>query len=218
MSGPNNEAWERVRVSSSFQEYERVVMRMPGVISARVYEDVSDSPRVHILGESYFTPRQVVRQVVSLLRNCGWNEIQPEMVTVVQIQDSEDGPRGVNRLRVVGYTLTRSSGRLEARCRLGRGVDQYEGAVTGTTPVRILAEATVSAVNDAIGRPLMVYLNSEVVEQAGVSVVLVLVRYGQQEVLTGSAVIRDVLEEAVVRAALDAVNRRVVLYSGGKSD
>ena len=82
----------------------------------------------------------------------------------------------------------------------------------------VLARATVAAVNEALGGPAVTFLDVKVIDQVQHTVVLAMVRFGEEEVLTGSAVVHGVLEETVVRATLDAVNRRVVLYTGGKPD
>ncbi len=199
---------------ASFHKYEEIVSRMPGVVTAHVYDQGPERTRVHVVARSTATPRQLVRQIVSLLRNFGWKEIEPAMVTVVQMQESEDAGAGRYRLRIVGYALVRSALGLEGRCRLGWGGLQFEGKVHGPAPLTVMAEATIAAVNQAVGGPWVVALDAKLVEQADRSVALVMVRYGSEEVLTGSAVMHGVLEETVVRATLDAVNRRVMLYSG----
>ncbi len=189
---------------------------MPGVVVVHVYDQEPARTRVHVVVRSASTPRQVVRQIVSLLRNFGWKEIEPSMVTVVQIQESEGEGAGHYRLRIIGYSLVRSALGLEGVCRLGWGGLQCEGKVQGSAPLAVMAEATVAAVNQAVGSAWVVVLDAKLVEQGGRSVALIMVRYGDEEVLTGSAVMHGVLEETVVRATLDAVNRRLVLYSGAR--
>lgn len=195
-----------------------MVLRMPGVISAQVYQEEDQEPRVHVVCRSFSTPRQMVRQIVSLLRNMGWNEVSPEMVTIVQIAPTDDaGPAG-NRLKIFGYSLVRNGTSLEGRCRLGRGPATFEGAARGGVLTAVLAQAAVAAINETLGGIALTFLDSQIIDQGERKVVLTTLRFGKEEVLTGSAVVHGVLEETVVRATLDAINRRVVLYTGGKPD
>jgi len=209
---------KRVYLVPSFQEYERMVLRMPGVMSAQVYQEEEQEPRVHVVAQAIATPRQMVRQVVSLLRNMGWAEVTPEMVSIVQIAPVDDGNQSGNRLKIFGYSLVRAGNALEGKCRLGRGMVVFEGREVGGIATDVLAEATVAAVNRALGGPLLAFLDAQVITQSERLVVVAMIRFGKNELMTGSAIVHSVLEETVVRATLDAVNRRVVLYTGGKSD
>jgi len=209
---------KRVYLVPSFQEYERMVLRMPGVMSAQVYQEEEQEPRVHVVAQAIATPRQMVRQVVSLLRNMGWAEVTPEMVSIVQIAPVDDGNQSGNRLKIFGYSLVRAGNALEGKCRLGRGMVVFEGREVGGIATDVLAEATVAAVNRALGGPLLAFLDAQVITQSERLVVVAMIRFGKNELMTGSAIVHSVLEETVVRATLDAVNRRVVLYTGGKPD
>jgi len=193
-----------------------MVTRMPGVMSAQISQEGEDDARVHVVAQSSAAPRLVVRQVVSLLRNLGWTEASPEWVTVVQVAPLDHSSHGGNRLKIVGYSVVRMGNALEARCRLGKGAIIFEGHEIGSAAHAVLAEATVAAVNQALGGPMVSVLDTRVIAQADRRVVVAMIRFGAEEVMTGSAVVHDVLEETVVRATLDAVNRRVVLYTGGK--
>jgi len=207
---------KRVYLVPSFQEYERMVLRMPGVMSAQVYQEEEQEPRVHVVAQAIATPRQMVRQVVSLLRNMGWAEVTPEMVSIVQIAPVDDGNQSGNRLKIFGYSLVRAGNALEGKCRLGRGMVVFEGREVGGIATDVLAEATVAAVNRALGGPILAFLDAQVITQSERLVVVAMIRFGKNELMTGSAIVHSVLEETVVRATLDAVNRRVVLYTGGK--
>ncbi len=195
-----------------------MVLRMPGVMSAQVYQEEEQEPRVHVVAQAISTPRQMVRQVVSLLRNMGWTEVTPEMVTIVQIAPVDDGNQSGNRLKIFGYSLVRAGNALEGKCRLGRGTVVFEGREVGGIATDVLAEATVAAVNRALGGPILAFLDAQVITQSERLVVVAMIRFGKNELMTGSAIVHSVLEETVVRATLDAVNRRVVLYTGGKPD
>lgn len=201
-------------MATSYQEYQRVILRLPGVISARVFDDAAGAPRVHVVSDASNTPRQLIRQLVSLLRNFGWKELRAEMVTVVQLGVPDGELAGGSRLRIAGYSVARDGALVEGTCRLSRLGTHYEGKGVGPSVVEALAQATIAAVNEAIGERMVVCLTAGLLDQGGVPVVLVTARDGQGEILTGTAVKHEVLEEAIVRAALDAVNRRVVLYTG----
>lgn len=50
----------------------------------------------------------------------------------------------------------------------------------------------------------------------GIDVVVVTIADPGEEILAGCGVLRDTIEDTVIRATLDAVNRRILLYSGQK--
>lgn len=126
---------------------------------------------------------------------------------------SLDVHRDAQRLRVT-VGLTGPQGRAE-------GVARAPGTHRGSA--RAVAEATVEALTRSLALPVAVAVDEVGIDQRSdpprATVALTLVTDHGEEALLGVAVVRDDAERAVVRATLDALNRRVepLLAAGGVS-
>lgn len=86
------------------------------------------------------------------------------------------------------------------------------GAPTARGLRRAIAEATVRAVGELTCSPLRAQVDRVSIggsDPAAVSVVVSLLSGRGEELLLGAAIVRDDVEHAVMRATLDALNRRV---------
>jgi hypothetical protein len=112
---------------------------------------------------------------------------------------SHDGPDGVT----VTATLEHSGRRVEGRC---------VGVPTTRGLMRAIAQATVMAVAELTGQRLRAQVDR--VSLAGcdpttATVVVTQASARGEELLLGGSIVRDDVERAVMRATLDALNRRV---------
>ena len=128
-------------------------------------------------------------------------------------------PGTVRRRAVIRHLATRPGARREVRViasleHAGRHAEgEATGGSSGSEVLRAVAEATLAALRVLTGPVLHVGID-RVSVQAGAdpqlaTVVLTLVSDRGREVLSGSAVVRDDTQRAVMRATLDALNRRV---------
>jgi hypothetical protein len=100
---------------------------------------------------------------------------------------------------------------------LAHGDRQYQGHGESASVLHAVATATLDAVNTALGTPsLLTLLESQEVSAAGRQLALVVVGGPDGDIMAGNAVMYDTWEETVIRAVLDAINRRFLLYSGQK--
>jgi hypothetical protein len=79
-----------------------------------------------------------------------------------------------------------------------------------------VARAALAAVNQALGQLHGLHLiEATRMSVAGVALTLVVVADADGEVMAGNAINRDATpEEIMIRAVLDAINRRFVLFTG----
>lgn len=201
---------------SSLRECETIILQLPHIRTATVQQDAEGQIKVRVLTDSGEAPRHTVREILSVLRNYGWSEIRADAVTVVQVQsDGEDGP-GPGRPKIAGFALGYGPAGVQATCRLTWQARAYEGRGIGATRPIAVAQATLAAVNEVLAQFSHLLLNSvDVVAGNGADVVVMTV-VDSGELLAGCAIVRETLEESVMRAALDAVNRRFHLYTGQK--
>jgi hypothetical protein len=178
---------------------------------------------VHILAEPGKPAKQIVRDVQSLALAQHGIEIDHRMVSVVQLSDEEVADaqvkaesRASGRPAISSITLRTTSTDTEAGVALSHDGHVFEGKATGPAGLghrpRVVAAAALRALDDILRTPADV--ESVMLAQVGgrniaVCVITIVEPRVGELVLSGSAPVRDDDVSAVVRAVLDAVNRRI---------
>ncbi len=204
-------------MTDQIQAYEQVILRIPYITSVSVYQDSENDVRIQLLSDGTKSPRHIIREVGSLLRSYGFADVSEDAITVVQLQANDELERAGSRLMIAGFSVGNATGVITAECRLIRLDEIYEGQGRGATIPMAVAMATVEAVNKALAQLNQLTFNGiEMTRVGGVDVVVVTIADAGEEMLAGCGVLRDTLEDTVIRATLDAVNRRILLFSGQK--
>lgn len=198
-------------------QVEKVIRQLRDVLSARVVVDKNGAiQEIHVLVSSNRSPKQVVRDIESALLASHGIVVDHRKISVAQMQGAL--LRSLrNRLRVADVELNINGTKAEATVHLQRGSETFTGQAAGqgsqSNQLRLIAGATVRAVEQAYNMPDQIAvedINPSVMvagRQIVVAVVNMLSQYGE-DVLTGSALVRNDLNRAVVNAVLDALNRR----------
>jgi hypothetical protein len=220
-------------------DLEESIRQIPGVRAVSVVTDAQADPReVHVLAAPGKPAKQIVRDVQSLAMAQFDIDLDHRIVSVVQIED-ETGASAADELvepgevasaadqvideieaqarPVISEIGVRSTGsEIEVEVRLQLDEDTFvgieRGAAAASARPRLVASATISALDELLGLPAAVE-SASVVDTGTHSVALVVLtlsipRIGPQSV-AGSAVIRGDETDAVARAVLSAVNRRL---------
>jgi hypothetical protein len=208
-------------VELDLREVEQELCRLPEVSAARIVADPAGRPvEVHILARAGKHPKQVVRDIQSVALATFGLEIDRRLVSVVQL-DAEDEPEatiGGFRPSIVGITAESSGLRTLVRVALEhRGEEAIgfaEGTVASTARHRLVAASTIDALRQLEPAAESCDVDSADIVRVGrhdVAVVtIVFVQPPQEQVVSGSAVVRMGLEsDAIARAVLDATNRRL---------
>lgn len=209
----------------SAEQIEDTVRQLKDVVSVRAV--LGPSGRVdelHVLVHPSRAPKQVARDIESAVRAHLDFILDYKKISIAQVQSRAPIAGGAARLPRLGFSdvaLSVNGSRAEAVVHLLRGDAVYTGTASGHASgynqLRLIATAAIRAVEDRSGDD-----GTMVVEDlqadlplAGRKAVVVLVSaLGSakgEELLTGSALIRQDTWKAVVNATLDAVNRRVGL-------
>lgn len=221
-------------------DLEESIRQIPGVRAVSVVTDAQAHPtEVHVLAAPGKPAKQVVRDVQSLAMAQFDLDLDHRIVSVVQIED-EPGQVAVDagdiavevdqepadqvlqeieaqarpEISEIGVRSTGSEIEVEVRLTLDGDtfVGIERGAAAASARARLVASATVSALDELLGIPAAVE-SAAVVETGTHAVALVVLtlsvpRLGAQSV-AGSAVVRGDETDAVARAVLSAVNRRL---------
>jgi hypothetical protein len=222
-------------------DLEESIRQIPGVRAVSVVTDAQAHPtEIHVLASPGKPAKQVVRDVQSLAMAQFDIDVDHRIVSVVQIEDESAASEADDTVidlseaasapasevleeveaqarPMISEIGVRSTGsEIEVEVRLELDDDTFvgieRGAAAASARPRLVAAATISALDELLGLPAAVE-SAAVVETGTHSVALVVItisvpRIGAQS-LAGSAVIRGDETDAVARAVLSAVNRRL---------
>ncbi len=209
----------------SAEQIEDVVRQLKDVVSARaVLGSQGRVDELHVLVQGKRAPKLIARDIESGLRAHLDVTLDYKKISIAQIQGRSalgGAAAGAGRLRLLfsDVALSVTGSRAEATVHLRRDDAVYTGSASGHASgynqLRLIAAAAIRAVEDSHdqdGTMVVEDLQTEV-PLAGRKAVVVLVSAiappKSEELLTGSALIRQDLWKAVVNATLDAVNRRI---------
>lgn len=210
-------------------DVERALCRISHVTRASVVADERDEVlELHIVATSGKHPKQVVRDVQSLARAAFGVDVDRNVVSVVQLEPEEGADAPVpaaaapvaqeGRTALAGMTLQSLQGSSSVSVVLTRDERRASGGSSRSTTAvglhRMAAEATLSALAELYPDMPASDVDGVEVRPLGVrKVALVSIAHrtvGSDDVLIGTATVRAAGElDAVARAVLDAVNRRL---------
>lgn len=195
---------------SSLQEK---IRRIDGVEAARVVAENGHIDEIHVLARNAKAPKQLVRDVQSLGHALFGVDIDRRVVSVVQLADSDlqsgTRPALVDVAETIDGNRTEVTVTLKWKERLLVG--QATGAAASATRWRLVAEATLEAVRQAIHHDVGLGVSSMDLTTLGSRRLaisqIVVVTEASERLLIGSAYVEADESRAVVRSVLDALNR-----------
>ncbi|MBI2873628.1 MAG: hypothetical protein HYY09_00935 [Firmicutes bacterium] len=205
----------------SLQECESLIQQIRDVISARVVADEHGGiQEIHVLAEINRSPKQIVRDIeTTFMVNYGWS-IDHKKISVVQLETKEHGPAPKRMvIETINFTISGAHSEVKVILRLGETVREgnASGAGARSNHARLIATATLDAAEKFLeGNVLLVVEDITALHFAGKQVALVCVAVvgaSGEESLLGAAFSRQDDKEGIVRATLDAINRRYSLFN-----
>lgn len=205
------------------KEYEETLKRIKDVISARIVLDESGGIlEVHILAGPGRAVKYIARDVESTIIAAFGFALDRRKISIAQLGGG-DAVRQEKRLMLERVQIISEPGGAQVDVSLKMGSTSVSGSARGVpTPkswLYLAANATLNAVSQ--------FLNPEIsfnVEDASVSssrpnkvalVSLMVFNAGRQQLLTGSCPVSHDEREAIVKATLDALNRKFAQLLAG---
>ncbi|MFR1709286.1 MAG: hypothetical protein ACLSV2_10320 [Clostridium sp.] len=198
-----------------FISFEDVITKIQGVTHAKAVYNNEELEEVHIIANTIRSPKQIVRDIESALLAIFNYRIDRKLISIAQIDTGET--KSIKRIRYEGISLDIKDNNVECEVRLIMNDDEYKSTETaiGTSVNRrkVVAKATISAIEDIIGKPFIFDVEDIVInsirEISYVTVIINMINNTAEEVLIGTAIIRNDMNEAIAKATLDAINRRI---------
>lgn len=222
------------RVDETAALYEEMICRVQGVFSSKVKVDDADGEIIecHVLADRSRNVKQLVRDVQSALMAKFHVDLDYKLISVAQVdnldsiiassskveQPTEEPKFEVPRAQLKSFMMGYEGNSIKAIVTLAVGELTYTGEANGNSGInsryRTLAQAVVNAVNYNTDQVLTLsILDVQKFNINGQSAYAVAIFYGnkgREETLLGAAIIREDENMAVVKAALDALNRRLL--------
>ena len=200
----------------NYRELEDTLCRLPAIDAVRIVADRDRISEVHVLASPAKPAKQIVRDIQSLAMARYGVGIDRRTVSVVQLGEEKKGGEA-DRPAITSIQEYPEGASTTATVTLTWNGEQFVGSSAGpaaaSARLRIIGEATLRALEEVLGGTPPLALDAVAVTPVGVRPVIVAqvvsMHGATEEVSVGSALVRGDEAEAVVRAVLDAVNRRI---------
>ncbi len=221
----------QAKPSVSLIDVENIIAQVPGVAACKVkINDWGAIEEIHVIATLERNPKAMSRDIQSSLEARWGISVDHRKISIAQLTGL-DPTMPPQRVKVLNIDVIAdvSQGLMKVRVCLGPENDpetiyvgESRGAYGRTQVPRITAEATLNAVNQAIEEYLpFSFEEAGTIRLAGLDVAVVTVGYfmhrSDEEILVGAAAVKSDLPDAVVRATLDAINRRMSRLHRSKS-
>jgi|FLYL01.1.fsa_nt_gi hypothetical protein len=197
------------------RSFEKTIRRIPGVEAARVVMNGAEPAEIHILAQPGKPAKQLVRDVESVALAAYGMKIDRRIVSIVQIENADliTGDRPVVEDVAEQIDGSRTTVTVTLSWHEERLVGRATGPAATSTRLRLVAEATIAALEQALDEQAAFAVQAVATPMVGtheVAVVQVVIVVGDKErMLVGSALVNGDPSRATVRAVLDALNRIV---------
>ena len=189
--------------------------KLDSVISCKIIlgeNDIVDE--IHIVSNGKINPKQLSRNIQSILIATHNLNIDYKKISIAQITDKTLG-KVENRLKIKGLSFNNEGSKASVKVALKNSADTYETSLMGINSVRnierMLVDATLKNIEEALGFEDTFILEDvrtiPVSSEKAVVVVVMCMVEDMEQKLCGSCLVKTDYKEAIVKATLDAVNR-----------
>jgi hypothetical protein len=194
---------------------QETINKIDGVINTKVVSENDNIQEVHILANNLRAPKQIVRDIESSLLASFDYRIDRKVISIAQIQTDES--KAIKRIKYDGISMNTSGNIVECSVKLVYEEQEYSASETSIKTAdnkrRIVAASTIKVVEAILGHASLFDIQDVLVNTSRnttiVSVIVNMVIGDNEEVMVGSAIVKNDINEAIAKATLDAVNRRV---------
>jgi hypothetical protein len=196
-------------------QFHEIINKIDGVINVKVIEENDEISEVHILANKLRSPKQIVRDIESSLMAVYDYRIDRKVISIAQIETNET--KAINRIKYEGISSQNIGTMIECSVKLSYEDEEFEVPISKVKTLvntkKIVAEATLRSVEKIIGQTVVFDIQDILVNNnrdvSFVSVFVNIVAENSEETVIGSAIVRTDINDAIAKATLDAVNRRL---------
>ncbi|VAV91578.1 hypothetical protein MNBD_ACTINO01-2195 [hydrothermal vent metagenome] len=202
----------------NFRELEEGLSSLESVDAARIVNEGPTITEIHIIAASDKPAKQVVRDVQSMAMARYGFSIDRRIVSVVQISPHDLDLNVTTRAALTRIGETPNGTRTTVEVTLRLGDEEHTGTATGPTiasaRLRLVGDATIAAIEDTFPSMPPIALDAISINAVGTRNVVVAVAVtaddrGGETLNVGSALVDGNIDDAAVKAVLNALNRRL---------
>lgn len=202
-------------------EIEQTICEIDGIEAARIVANGQGLEEIHVLSAPQKNVKRLARDIESALMAKHGLAIDYRKISIAQVSSEDEQIVDTSRLKLKSVSIETSG----LSCRVGISLfyneKDYEGvaqgSVSSSSKRRLVAEATLKALEKACSQASFSLDGLEMVNfgaKSAVCVCISMLNNSSEVVLSGSALRNDGQEnEAIVKAVLSALNRRFTLIS-----
>jgi len=198
-----------------FNVFEEMINKINGVISTKIIHQDNDIQEMHILANTLRAPKQIVRDIESILLTSFDYRIDRKVISIAQIETDDCDP--IKRIKFGGISLDVQGNMVECKVKLLYEEEEFfvtqVGIKTAANRKKIVAKATIDAVEKILGQTF-IFDVQDVISTTNrditfISVLVNMVINESEETMVGSAIVKNDINETIAKATLAAINRRV---------
>ncbi|SCY73594.1 hypothetical protein [Alkaliphilus peptidifermentans] len=199
-------------------DVEGILNSIPGVLSTKVvFNDSEDIEELHVISTTGRNPKQISRDIQSIIFAKYGLNFDHKKISIAQI-DALEKIKAEKRIEIEEIFYTVNGNELKVGVKLKRNDTVYTGIDeslnTTNNSYRVIANATLKALQQVVSE--YCFFSTEDVEIISIGkkevavAAICFVSGSHEEMLVGTATVKGDLRTAVVKATLDAVNRRLI--------
>lgn len=198
-----------------FSVFHEVISKIDGIINIKIVHENDNIRELHILANKLRSPKQIVRDIESSLIASFDYRIDRKVISIAQIET--DDFKTINRILFSGITVGSNTNTFDCTVTLVYDDEEFSVSLSGIKTIaksrKLVAEATIKSVEKILRQASIFDIQDVIVtnnrETTFVSVLVNMIVNGQEETMVGSVIVKNDINEAIARATLDAVNRKV---------
>ena len=198
-----------------FLALQDIIKKIDGVINAKIITEDGEITELHILSNTLRAPKQIVRDIESSLMAAFDYRIDRRVVSIAQIETDE--MRELKRIKFDGVAMSTIGDQVDCTVKLLHNDEEYTSRQTAvkteSNKRKVVAVSTIKTVEEVIGRTTSFDVQDVFVQASRdtsfATVIVNMIDNGREETMIGTALVKNDVNEAIAKAALDAVNRRI---------
>ncbi len=202
----------------SFEEMEYFLSNIKSVISCKVMTDSNNEIcEIHVLADNSRNTKQIARDIRTALLSKFDTDVDYKIISVAQIEKNLSFNSDF-RLLYEGYAIETASDRINIKTRFSWDGKEYYGEAEGFKSEKqsmlVAARSVLDAIRQAFSIDCFIVEDLQYSRIIGEEVVLVAVNEilnGKENILIGASIIENNKIDAVIKATLNAINRKICL-------
>ena len=198
-----------------FARIKDMIAKIEGIINIKLVSENDEIAEVHILANNLRAPKQIVRDIESSLLAAFDYRIDRKVISIAQIQTEDN--KAIRRIKYSGIDLKTEGNALECTVSLLQDGEEFGELISCIKTVanrrKIVADATIRTIEKILGQIYLFNIEDVIINSSRdidyASVLVNLVLNENEQTIVGSAIVKHDVNEAIVKATLDAVNRKI---------